>query len=1078
MAYDMAGNIVDNLRRVADQSSGTLQRKIINELRKLTDEISSIRQVLVDAEKKQVRDDKVRDWLSEVEDVLHDVDNLVDELHFHVSGRRSTKMIREVRKFFSSSCSNQLVFCRKISYKIKKYMKELHRLGETRRLLDLQERPEEAAFNGLWNSNPPPLRENIYIGREKEKEKILHLLVSDDDQESIPVLPIVGVAGLGKTTLAQLVCNDEMVRNHFDLRMWVHVSEYLDFYLILNKVIQSANDSTDHTSPEDLRNVVNNIEKVMMYFDEEISTKRFLLVLDDMSMKENCKEDWEDFKRYLTAAAKRGSRIIVTTRDPVVARMTGTMETCELSGLNEDLSWSLFESFFPVDVQQMLSNVQISEVGKKIVNKCGGNPFVIQAICGMLLFRDPETRWHLMEKDLSDILEDGKDILSTTVELSCDDLPSNLKKCFGYCSLFPKDNEIDVQTLIKLWTSEGFIKLEEEGYECFLNLLWRSFFEESKRDEEEDKVTKCKMQNLWHDHAKSLFRNRCITFGSDFEGVIDVKRTRHVSFDLHLDSLWQIPSSLTEAKGIRTVILPSQLQWETDGRSDESICGVMISKFKRLRTLDLHNSGIKVVPDSISELKFLRYLDLSQNKDIKALPKCFTKLQYLQTLKLNNCGRLRELPDDMDKLNKLRNLEINSCYSLTHMPRGLGKLPNLQILSDFVLTVRPKHNVKTAGGLDELSTLNNLRGKLRVKNLGPGEGNRSAKLSEKQFLRSLVLFWDMDNEFTAADYKSSLEDLQPHSNLKDLSISAYHGTVFPGWLPCHTNLVKFVLWGCRGCSHLPLLSHLPALRVLVLEEMASLDHISDATLETSPAPIFFPSLKELRFTNLPILQGWWRIGELDRVKESARFPCLSKLIIEDCPRLTDSMPLFPHLTDLLVLKNTHWEPFQRTISAGQVLTSISKASTSSSSPNSTSSSSSSSSSSSPLSELRTLRIVNITTDSDADDMFQSLASLCSLAGLRSLTLDHLEFIENVLQGFQHVTGLQELHIWRCDRLMEIPTWIYDLKSIQNISVRLCPNLSIPPDRISSITSIKKLEIEDCPRISYVENLLKDRNFRR
>ncbi|PON33717.1 NB-ARC domain containing protein, partial [Trema orientale] len=508
VVYDMAGKMVENLRCVADQSPGRLPRRIANELRKLADETSSIRQVLVDAEKKQAHDDKVRDWLAEVEDVLHDVENMVDELRFQVSRCGSRKPIitmREECKCFSI-CSDRLVFCRDIisDRRIKKCARELHRLGESRRLLDLEERLEEAAFGGLWKTISSSPRKSLNIGRESEKERILrYLLFSGDDQEGVPVLPIVGVGGFGKTMLAQLVYDDDMVRNHFDLRTWVHVSDSFDFTLLLRKLIQSANDSIAHMSSE---NVGDDSESMIVYFHSEILERRFLLVLDDMTMNENCTWGWEQFKGHLSSdAAKRaGSRIIVTTRDPAVARMTGTIESCELSGLNEDLSWSIFESFFPVGVRQMPSNVPVSEVGKKIVNKCGGNPFVIQAISGMLLFRDPETQWHVMEKDLSDIFQDGKDILSKTVELSYDDLPSNLKKCFGYCSLFPKDYEIDVQTLIKLWTSEGFIKLEEEGYECFLNLLWRSFFEESKRDEEEDKVTKCKMQNLLHDHAKSL----------------------------------------------------------------------------------------------------------------------------------------------------------------------------------------------------------------------------------------------------------------------------------------------------------------------------------------------------------------------------------------------------------------------------------------------------------------------------------------------------------------------------------------------------------------------------------------------
>ncbi|PON36127.1 hypothetical protein TorRG33x02_350020, partial [Trema orientale] len=258
VVYDMAGKMVENLRCVADQSPGRLPRRIANELRKLADETSSIRQVLVDAEKKQAHDDKVRDWLAEVEDVLRNVENMVDELRFQVSRCGSTKPIitmREVCECFSSSCSNRLVFCRDITSdrRIKKCARELRRLGESRRLLDLEERLEEAAFGGLWKTISSSPRKSVNIGRESEKERMLrHLLFSEDDQEAVPVLSIVGEAG-------------------------------------------SANESINYNREEYTLDIQNNIEAMMLFFEAEIEGRRFLLVLDDMWVNEGCERNWESF---------------------------------------------------------------------------------------------------------------------------------------------------------------------------------------------------------------------------------------------------------------------------------------------------------------------------------------------------------------------------------------------------------------------------------------------------------------------------------------------------------------------------------------------------------------------------------------------------------------------------------------------------------------------------------------------------------------------------------------------------------------------------------------------------------------
>ncbi|PON34531.1 LRR domain containing protein, partial [Trema orientale] len=206
------------------------------------------------------------------------------------------------------------------------------------------------------------------------------------------------------------------------------------------------------------------------------------------------------------------------------------------------------------------------------------------------------------------------------------------------------------------------------------------------------------------------------------------------------------------------------------------------------------------------------------------------------------------------------------------------------------------------------------------------------------------------------------------------------------------------------------------------------------------------------------LKGWWKDAS-DNVEEEITFACLSKLIVEDCSNLM-TMPLFPCLEELLVLKNTSWKPLRQTIKAKKKIPRTSEFEASSSS--------STSSAVSPLSRLRTLCIIHMA--NGEPNMWQSLPSL------RSLTLDHLDDLNGLLEGLQQVTSLQELHIWRCDGLKEIPSWISSIKSLKTISIKLCPNLTIPRDRIGLITSLKKVEIEDCPRVPHIESMLKDRFY--
>lgn len=259
----------------------------------------------------------------------------------------------------------------------------------------------------------------------------------------------------------------------------------------------------------------------------------------------------------------------------------------------------------------------------------------------------------------------------------------------------------------------------------------------------------------------------------------------------------------------------------------------------------------------------------------------------------------------------------------------------------------------------------------------------------------------------------------------------------------HENLVKLSMTKCMNCKHLPLVNCLNKRKVLVVDEMANLEHISDNSAD--PPTVVYPSLKELPLTNCPKLDRWWKVAI---GVEETKFRCLSKLIIENCPRL-NSM-LFPHSEDLLLLKNTRWELFLHTIRRQQIpsRTTAAEASSSTSSANPTLDL--------PLSKLRTLYIIQM---SDGErDMWQNLQSL------RSLTLDHLSNVETLLERLPHVTSLQELHISCCDCLSQITAWISDLKSLRKLSIRQCPSLTIPLDQIGLVTSSQNVEIEDCPKI--------------
>uniref|UniRef100_A0A2N9IVP7 Rx N-terminal domain-containing protein n=1 Tax=Fagus sylvatica TaxID=28930 RepID=A0A2N9IVP7_FAGSY len=228
------------------------------------------------------------------------------------------------------------------------------------------------------------------------------------------------------------------------------------------------------------------------------------------------------------------------------------------------------------------------------------------------------------------------------------------------------------------------LQLEDVANEYFMDLHWRSFFQEAEEDR--GVIMSVKMHDLIHDLAQSVSRIECTLVDSNAKNVND--KVRHLSFPFYNVLFFgENLSLLVKANKIRTFILTCRSYWRSDQDAavEESTLKTLIFTFRYLRALDLHALNIKTVPNIIGKLMHLKYLDLSYN-EIEVLPSSITRLVNLQTLNLTFCKKLRELPTDIRKLVSLRQLDTSDCWNLTHMPCGLGKLTSLQTLTLFVVS--------------------------------------------------------------------------------------------------------------------------------------------------------------------------------------------------------------------------------------------------------------------------------------------------------------------------------------------------------------------------------------------------------
>ena len=729
------------------------------ELQNLENTVSTIKAVILDAEEQQAQNHAIKDWVAKLKDVLFEADDLLDDMSTEVLRREvmtENKKAKEVCIFFSKS--NQLAYGLKMGHKIKAIRGRLDAIDVDKNTLHLKERPRETQVSNRVRESIHFVPAEVVIGREVDKKVIIERLLDSNIEQNVTVHSIVGLGGLGKTTLAQLVFNDEEIKSHFEKKLWVCISDDFDVEIIVKKILEFA-------EGKKLENFEKN--KLISDLQKEINGYRYLLVLDDVWNDDS--EKWDKLKGLLLGGA-RGSRILLTTREEKVAKISKTIDPLFLRDLNEEESWSLFRQKAFENGQEP-KNLRIKEIGLEIVRKCRGIPLAINTIGSILSFKNSEEEW-LSFKNIEFSKIDQKETgIIPTLKLSYDHLPLNLKQCFAYCSLFPKDYHIEKNKLIKLWMAQGFIKLssqnqclEDVGHDYFMELLWRSFFQEPIKDQYGN-IREFKIHDLMHDLAKLVAGQESTTLGINSENIVEKTHHLSVGFDLGLSS--QIPTLLFKAKRIRTFIVPTlgQRVW------NQETCDAFLSSLTFLRMLDFSCTGIRSLPHSIGKLKHLRYLNISYNKHIKMLPNSITRLQNLETLDLSCCEKLIELPKNTSKLVNLRHLNIYRCNSLTHMPRGFGQLTNLLSLSHYVLSTDSRH-----GELMELQGLNGLRENLSIKNLRHEKDTAlecdAANLKGKQNLHGLKLEWikggvdDVDVEYD----EMSLKHLQPHTSLKELEV--------------------------------------------------------------------------------------------------------------------------------------------------------------------------------------------------------------------------------------------------------------------------------------------------------------------
>ncbi|GAU20902.1 hypothetical protein TSUD_120940 [Trifolium subterraneum] len=771
--------------------------KLDDLVKQLDIKLNSINYVLEEAEIKQYQSTHVKKWLDELKHVLYEADQILDEI--------ATDAMLKKMKAESEPVTTSVLSL----------------------LSALTTDPFESRINEQLEKLELLATEVKRFGLEDGRAG------NDSGNQVPPIISIAGLGGMGKTTLAKLVYNDSNIKEHFDLKAWVYVSESFDVVGLTKAILTSFGFSADG---EDLNLLHHQLQ-------HKLTGNKYLLVLDDI-WNGNA-ECWEQLLLPFNHGSS-GSKIIVTTREKeVVDVLNSTL--FDLEQLDKSDCWSLFvaHAFHGKNVREYPN---LESIGKKIVDRCGGLPLAVKTLDQLLRRKFSEHEWRkILETDMWRLSDEDNNI-NPVLRLSYHNLPSNRKRCFANCSIFPKGYYFDKGELIKFWMADGLLKCSGAD----------------KSEEEE--------------LAKSVSGEFCMQIvDSRVEGIPE--RTRHIRLSLdNLNCGDKLLESICECKGLRSLIVKCH---NTTTLISNNVQRDLFSRLTCLRMLSFRYCDISELVDEIDNLKLLRYLDLSYTK-ITSLPDAISTLYNLQTLLLQGC-ELTELPSNFSKLINLRHIEL-SYFNIED---------------------------QNGSSVNELEKINHLHGKIVIRGLGNVIDHvdaAKANLKDKKYLEELYMVFDGRrvemNDSIVESTVSVLEALQPNSNLKKLTIENYNGIRFPNWLCDLPNLVSLELKNCGLCSHLPPLGQLPCLKELSISHCDGIKIIGEEFYDSNSTSLSFRSLEVLKFYGMSNWEEWLchegfcllkelSISECPELKRVApqHLPSLQKLKISKCNKLEECLCL-------------------------------------------------------------------------------------------------------------------------------------------------------------------------------------------
>ncbi|KAJ3678482.1 hypothetical protein LUZ60_002285 [Juncus effusus] len=628
-------------------------------------------------EKKNKGDNRTRQWVRDVREVAFEIENAIDNYVVQIHNVTAKHVPRWKR------CAVKIVALHKLGNAISAIKETIRTISESADNLGIKKLGEDVSKENPLLKDPviPDIDNEEIVGFEVDKEQIINALVDGPNTKKRRVVSIVGVGGLGKTTLAKKIYNNTKVTRYFNIRAWLTISQNFEPISVLKKLYEEVTgDKNDKVEDEQVY-----FTKLYKFLENKI----YLLVLDDV---------WDEypFERLKKGFPDvgNGSRVIITTRSLDVGKLADVNNVFELPFLGEKESLELLLKN-ALRIPDTLGNCsdELRDVARKLAGRCGGLPLAI-VVLGRLLYKKPHAHWSQVEKNL-DWYRDGERCMNILYS-SYYDLPYYLQSCFRYLACFPEDHEFEAESLLRMWIAEGFMDhnkkgmLEDEAERCLEELAQRSLVQNVERDYD-GSIKYFRVHDLLRDLAIHESKE------NDFLLICNKENTQ------------------TNFKKARRVVIHNNHKVESQNQNLENIVIPNVRSFLNfdievpvgiryplLRVLKLKDSdNLTKLPEELKSMIHLRYLGLSYT-GLKQLPETIGCLQNLQTIDIWGT-KVEKIPSSLWGIQALRHVKLND--KCLPGPPPSANLVNLQTLEYIIVPESWRDGLPHLPSLRSLKTL-------------------------------------------------------------------------------------------------------------------------------------------------------------------------------------------------------------------------------------------------------------------------------------------------------------------------------------------------------------------------------------